>query len=135
MTMKVISEGKSYRVPDDHSCAQAILTLAKAYERGDFLTKEPPARNDVKQLWRTLKTDHRQLLIRIALYPGIAQKELETKLGTDWQGLRGIHNGLARICETQGIEKPIRTAGYNKHNRSYNMDADVRSTILKLRKQ
>src|SRR5688572_18904086 len=127
MTMKIISDGKNYRVPDDHAYAEAILALAKAYERGDFGTAKLPARNDIKQLWRRLNPDHRELLTQIALYPGVSQKDLEDKLGLDWTGLRGVHNGFARICETRGIEKPIRTAGYNQHNRCYTMDPDVRA--------
>ena len=62
MTMKIISEGRSYRVPDNHSYAHAIMALVKAYDRGDFITTELPVRNDIKQLWKTLRDGHRDLL-------------------------------------------------------------------------
>jgi hypothetical protein len=57
---------------------------------------------------------------------------LESALGLDWQGLRGVHNGLARICDGLGFEKPLRAIGYKAENRSYVMDPDVAGTIKSL---
>ena len=42
---------------------------------------------------------------------------------------RGVHNGLARICERLGLEKPVRAVGYNATNRRYLMDPDVAATV------
>jgi hypothetical protein len=50
----------------------------------------------------------------------------------DWTGLRGLRNGLARICECLGFEKPVRVVGYNSENRRYLMDPDVATTIRNL---
>ena len=93
-------------------------------------------RNDVKVLWRSLRGPHKRFLAKVAEYPaGISQGDLGTKLGLDWKELRGVHNGLARICEGQKIEKPVKTSGYNAENRVYHMLPDVARTVLKLNKK
>jgi hypothetical protein len=53
----------------------------------------------------------------------------EKRLNLTWQQLRGVHNGLARICDTAGAEKPIRTAGYNAENRQYHLTPSDANTI------
>jgi hypothetical protein len=128
--MKVIMGTKKYKLKNSHPLAQAIIVLAQAYPAS---TGSVPERNDVKQLWRDLNANHRELLTEIAKRPtGISQSDLQTALGTDWQGIRGVHNGLARICEGLGFEKPVRVVGYNSTNRRYLMDPDVAATVQKL---
>lgn len=129
--MKIISGKDRYQIPNDAPFAKAILALARAHESESVAP--PPRRNDVIQLWRELGINHRRLLSEVAKRPGgIPQNDLETSLDTDWQGLRGVHNGLARICDRLGFEKPLRAIGYNAENRSYVMDPDVAVTIKSL---
>ena len=129
--MKIISGKDRYKIPNDAPFAKAILVLARAFESEGV--PAPPRRNDVIQLWRELGANHRRLLHEVAKRPGgIPQSDLESALDTDWQGLRGVHNGLARICDGLGFEKPLRTIGYNAENRSYVMDPDVAGTIKSL---
>jgi hypothetical protein len=121
---------KKYRLNNVHPFAQAIVALARAYPGS---SDSVPERNDIKQLWRDLNDNHRRFLAEIASQPGgISQSELESILAVDWQRLRGVHNGLARICEGLGLEKPIRVVGYNASNRRYLMDPDVAATVQKL---
>ena len=84
----------------------------------------------MKQLWREMKAKHKALPWEVATRGGGAsQTVLEGVLGVDWQSLRGVHNGLARICERLEIEKPVRATGYNSTNRTYHMDSDVAHTV------
>lgn len=134
--MKVILGGSRYSLRNDHPFAQAILALAQQYQRDPAVRNastsnaSTPQRNDIKRLWGALRTPHRRLLKEVARHPnGLSQGELEVLLGTDWSGLRGVHNGLARIAENAGDEKPIRVVGYRSDNRRYLMDPDVALTI------
>ncbi len=130
--MKVIVGRQKYILDTSHPFAQAIVALAQMYPG---TTGSLPERNDIKQLWRELGEGHRTFLTEVARRPiGISQSDLQSLLGLDWQGLRGVHNGLARICEGLGLEKPVRSTGYNSQNRQYLMDPDVAATVLKLRK-
>jgi hypothetical protein len=72
------------------------------------------------------------LLRAVSKESPVTQEDLQKKLGLDWMQLRGVHNGLARICEGLGIEKPVRTSGYNAENRTYEMSIDVATTIRKI---
>ncbi len=131
--MKVIVGASKYSLKNTHPYAQAILALARAYT-ADGATpngvKTVPERNDIKQLWRELSSAHQQFLTHVASHPdGVPQADLERHLGVDWQGLRGTHNGLARICERLGTEKPVRAVGYNATNRRYVMDPDAAATV------
>lgn len=128
--MKVIVGTKKYKLKNSHPFAQAIIVLAQAYPAS---AGSVPERNDVKQLWRELNANHRRLLVEVSKRPtGISQADLQTALGMNWQGLRGVHNGLARICDGLGFEKPLRALGYNSENRRYLMDPDVVATVQKL---
>jgi hypothetical protein len=130
--MKIVIGAERYRLKNDHPYAKAIVALARAYPGASDATAVPQ-RNDVKQLWRELGDGHQQLLRQIAKHPsGVAQSDLEKLLGVDWQGLRGVHNGLARICERLGLEKPVRVLGYNAKNRRYVIDPDVATTVQRL---
>ncbi|HRK19932.1 MAG TPA: hypothetical protein PK970_13320 [Hyphomicrobiaceae bacterium] len=124
-----------FKVSNEHPYADAIVLLATAATRsqdGDAATE----RNDVKALWKRLLRGHKELLAKVAAYPtGISQADLLKALDKEWQELRGVHNGLARICETEGVDKPIQTTGYNSANRSYHMMPDVARTVLKLWKK
>ena len=134
--MKIIVGTDQYKIPNNAPFAKAIIALARAYKsESEAATAPPPEKTWVKQLWPELGENHQRLLKEVAKWPlarGIPQSELEAVLGTDWQGLRGIHNGLARICDRLGCEKPLRTIGYNASNRSYVMDPDVAGTIKNL---
>lgn len=136
--MLVKIKGVKYIVANDHPYAVVIKDLAKSYATthmsggGDV----PPERNDVKRLWREMKAKHKALLREVATRGGgVSQADLEGALGVDWQGLRGVHNGLARICERLEIEKPVRATGYNSTNRTYHMDPDVAHTVRGLAKR
>ncbi|RYZ16392.1 MAG: hypothetical protein EOO70_04555 [Myxococcaceae bacterium] len=135
------TKGVKYIVPSDHPFALAIETLAKDYTlnkraRSKGGAAEPPERNDVKQLWREIGAKHKALLEAVATRPGGAsQADLKTALTIEWQELRGVHNGLARICERLGVEKPVRTTGYNATNRTYLMDPDAALTVRNLVKR
>jgi hypothetical protein len=134
--MKIIAGPQKFQLRNSHPFAQAILALARAHQRGETATDEIPERNDIKQLWRELNDSHRRLLKEVASRPGgISQKDLQTMLDVDWQGLRGVHNGLARIGERLDCEKPIRVVGYNADNRRYIMDPDVAATVQRLAKK
>ena len=131
--MKIVVNSDRYKLRNDHPYAQAIIALARAYQFNPRSADELPARNDVKQLWRNLSPAHRELLHEIATRPnGIPQADLEAALGLDWKGLRGVHNGLARICDGLGVQKPVRALGYNAGNRRYLMDPDVAATVKAL---
>lgn len=133
--MIITINSEKYRLKNDHPFAKAIVALARAYPGAIDSRGRVPERNDVKQLWNELNDGHQQLLREIAKHPsGIAQSELENLLGVDWQGLRGVHNGLARICERLGLEKPVRVVGYNAKNRRYLMDPDAATTVQRLGK-
>ena len=133
--VKIVVGSERYRLKNNHPYAKAIVALARAYPGSASTTDSLPTRNDIKQLWRELGAGHQQLLREIARRPGgIAQSDLESHLRVDWQGLRGVHNGLARICEGLGLEKPVRAVGYNSNNRRYFMDPDVAATVHKLSK-
>ncbi len=131
--MKIVVGSVKYRLKNGHPYAKAIVALARAYPGASESADSVPERNDIKQLWRDLGESHQQLLGKIASRPGgVSQPDLESLLGVDWQGLRGVHNGLARICERLGLEKPVRVVGYNSTNRRYLMDPDVAATVQKL---
>src|SRR5688572_22146333 len=132
--MKITHGGEKHFVPDDSSFARAILEVVNAYQ-GTLPRKEGPFRNDIKRLWRVLNDQHRRFLLAIAKDPGISQAEIQEKLQLDMAGLRGVHNGLARICKSNGFEKPVRTSGYNASNKTYSMDDDVRATIFEMAKR
>jgi hypothetical protein len=128
--VKIVVGSEKYRLKNDHPFTKAIVALARAYPGTSDSANSVPQRNDVKQLWQELSSGHRQLLREIAKRPtGVAQSDLLKLLGVDWQGLRGVHNGLARICERLGLEKPVRAVGYNATNRRYLMDPDVAATV------
>jgi hypothetical protein len=131
--MKIIVGSEKYRLKNDHPFTKAIVALARAYPSTFDPTNSVPQRNDVKHLWQELGGGHRHLLREIAKRPaGVAQSDLMKLLGVDWQGLRGVHNGLARICERLGLEKPVRVVGYNARNRRYLMDPDAAATVKSL---
>ena len=132
--MKIIAGNEKFQLKNSHPFAAAILTFARAYASQPGALPVPE-RTDVKQLWRELRPPHKRLLREIARRPGgIAQADLANALQVNWTGLRGVHNGLARICEGLGIRKPVRAIGYNSTNRRYLMDPDAAATILKLSK-
>lgn len=130
--MRVHHQGKLYRVDDSHPHAAAIVALALGSKNGPASRIAAPQRNDVKQLWRHLRPPHRRFLRAVAKDAPIPQEDLQKRLGLDWKELRGVHNGLARICERLGIEKPLRTSGYKTENRIYEMSADAAATIQKI---
>ena len=134
--MRVLVRGTKYTIPNSHAYAQAIESLARTYALGGDGRGRLPERNDVKQLWSELRQEHRTMLVEIAIRPGgIGQKDLQGALRVDYKGLRGIHNGLARICERLEVEKPVHTMGYNSENRRYDMPQDVAATIRRLAKR
>jgi hypothetical protein len=130
--MKIEHQGKLYRVDDDHPYAAAILALARSLKHHPVSHTSTPQRNDVKQLWRHLRSSHRRFLRAVSKDSPVTQADLQKKLDLDWKQLRGVHNGLARICDGLGIEKPVRTSGYNAENRTYEMSTDVATTIRKI---
>ncbi len=128
--MKIVVNSDRYKLRNDHPYAEAIVALARAYQFNPRPADALPARNDIKQLWRHLNSAHRALLHEISARPnGIPQADLEAALGLDWKGLRGVHNGLARICDGLSVQKPVRALGYNAANRRYLMDPDVAGTV------
>lgn len=128
----LIKHGRTkYQLSNSSQYVAAIIRLARAATE-DINGEPPPSRNDVKQLWRELGKNHQQLLTQVAKRPGIPQADLEGALGLDWLGLRGVRNGLSRICERVGVEHPVRAMGYNNANRRYTMDSDVAATIKRL---
>jgi hypothetical protein len=132
--MKIIAGGEKFQLNNSHPFAKAILTIARAYASQPGAVPLPE-RNDVKQLWRELRPAHKKFLREIAKQPGgVAQADLAQVLGVSWTGLRGVHNGLARICEGVGIDKPVRVVGYNAGNRRYLMDPDAAKTVGNLSK-
>ena len=131
--MKIVVGSEKYHLKNDHPYAKAIIALARSYPGASETADAVPQRNDIKQLWRELNDSHQRLLREIAYRPnGVSQPDLEALLGIDWQGLRGVHNGLARICARQGCEKPVRVVGYNLKNRRYVMDPDIAATVQNL---
>lgn len=130
--MKLDFQGKVYRIDDDHPYAVAMLALARSLKKRPISRVSAPQRNDVKQLWQHLKAPHRKFLRAVSKDSPVTQEDLQNKLGLDWMKLRGVHNGLARICDGLGIEKPVRTSGYNAENRTYEMSIDVATTIRKI---
>jgi len=122
-----------YTLPNSSHSAHVIIAIAKAHKHESGSITSPPERNDIKHLWRELGTNHQAFLREISKRPnGISQHELEKAIALDWEGLRGIHNGLARICKRLDYEKPVRVIGYNASNRRYVMDSDVAVTVKKL---
>jgi hypothetical protein len=131
--MLIISGSEKLRLHDAHAFARAIVVLAQAY-RGESSSSASEGKC-ITTLWPDLGEGHRRLLAEIARRPGgIAQSELECILGITWQQLRGVHNGLSRICERLGLDKPIRTLGYNSKNRRYLTSPEIGSAVRQLTK-
>ncbi len=131
--MKIIFRNEIYRVSNDHPYVPAILGLARTAPFGTDGVAAPPERNDLKRLWSELSASHKRFLHVLSQRPtGISQRELEKVLDVDWQGLRGIHNGIARICQRLDCEKPVSVSGYNSSNRVYQMLQDAAATVRTL---
>jgi hypothetical protein len=131
--------GRKTKIPNGSPYADAIRLLMGGFQAASLQgagPTAPPARNDIKQLWRELDDRHRNVLKTIAAYTqGILQEDLETKLGIGWEDLRGRNIGLSRICSRLDVEYPIRSTGYNRDNRRFYLDPDVAKTVLDLSKR
>ena len=131
--MKIVYQNQVFKIRNDHRYVPAILALTRTAPFDDDGSSPIPERNDIKQLWRELKLSHRRFLYTIARHPtGIAQSDLEKSLGLTWEGLRGVHNGLARIADRLGLDKPVSVVGYNSENRTYHMTPDIAATVKTL---
>lgn len=130
--MRIKHKRQTYTIPNSHPFVEVILLIARSATAGasDVST---PERNDVKRLWPNLRAAQRGFLGLAAQHPsGIAQADVLKKLKLDANDLRGLHNGLARICDGLGVEKPVSSTGYNAANRVYHMLPDVAKTVLRL---
>lgn len=133
--MKITYKKQVISVPDGHALAKAILVLARSCEKGERVNEAVPTRNDIRGIWREINDSHKAVLAEIAKFGTRRQSQLTTALRIDSQGLRGVRNGLTRICNRIGAENPIRVIGYNASNRQYSLDADVAATIQALQRQ
>jgi hypothetical protein len=134
--MLVTYAGQQYALQSGTWFHDAVLGIVKLAEQETAAGSPLAERNDVKQVFRDyLRPAHRKFLRAVARRPGISQTQLEVKLGLTTNELRGVHNGLTRITNTQGIERLVRTMGYRNENRRYTMDLDVARTINKIPKK
>jgi len=135
--MRIIDGDKKTTIPRDKYYAEAIRSIIKAFEQEKAENDNVPEQNDVKQLWPNLQDAHKKFLYIIARKSPnrISQPILEDKLEVDSNDLRGIHNGLARICKNHEVENPVRSIGYNRSNRQYYVDASAAKTIRSLWKR
>lgn len=132
--MKIQHGKRKYEIPNNHPLIDAILVLVNSAADSVETSRDPvPQRNDIKTLWRSLRRGHKRFLGLVAQYPrGLKQADVIKKLKVEPDDLRGVHNGLARICDGRGIDKPVSSSGYNAENRVYYMLPDVAATVLKL---
>jgi hypothetical protein len=131
--MRIIDRDARTIIPGNSNYADAIRIIIRAFKQQRIGDSSVPERNDIKTLWPQLQDNHKQLLRIIAQQQGttgVTQPVLEKKLGVGWVGLRGIHNGLARISAGLEIENPVRTIGYNRSNRRYQVDASTAETVI-----
>lgn len=131
--MRIRHKRQTYVVSNKHPLIEAILVLARAGAAGSVDATATPERNDVKRLWPSLRRPQRRFLGIVAEHPaGISQADVLKRMKIEPNDLRGLHNGLARICDGLGIEKPVSTTGYNAENRVYRVSPDVAKTVLRL---
>jgi hypothetical protein len=132
--MKIEANSQVFTLKDREPLAKTILNLLHASGRSPG--QSPPAvfgKNDFARLWEQLNDGYRGMLYEISKRPvaGINQKELQDLLKIEWEKMRGLSNGIARICARLEIEKPFRTEGYNEFTRVYRMDKDTAATVQK----
>lgn len=131
--MEIVIKAQKYSIEDDNPYAKAIIAIVGVYNNNNFQKENNSYEEDYKKLWQELNEKHKKMLTVIAeSREGIYQFELEKKLKVNWQGLRGIHNGFARICERLNIRKPIIITGYNSNNRKYSIEEDKYNLIKSL---
>jgi hypothetical protein len=131
--VRIIDKDNKITIPRDSYYAEAIRSIVKAFERQKADNDSIPERNDIKALWPQLQYDKKWFLHAIAQHQGtigVSQLTLEEILEVNWEKLRGIHNGLARISARLEMENPVRTIGYNRSNRRYHVDASTAKTVL-----
>ena len=133
--MKITYKKEVISLPNGHALTKAILVLARACEKGERVNDAVPTRNDIRLIWREINDSHKAVLAEIARFGSRRQSQLVAALRIDSQGLRGVLNGLTRICNRIDAENPIRVIGYNASNRQYFIDADVAATIQTLQRQ
>jgi hypothetical protein len=129
--VKVMIDGEVFAIRRKHPYLRAMRCLARAAQKKPGV-KRVPRRRDTRTLWGQMDSPKQQLLHTIAKHPlhKMTQTELQDALGLDSLGLRVIHQSMARICESRGFDRPIRSTGYSAENRSYVMDDDVAATIM-----
>ncbi len=130
--MKVTYKDEIAKIPDRDPYAKAILALVRAYQSGGASTTDVPTRNDIRSIWRNLDDRHKNLLRHIARSKSgrVTQIQLQKSLDLDSPGLRGVLNGLTRICIRL---QEVKALGYNATNRQYYLDADVAATVNSLK--
>jgi hypothetical protein len=141
--MRIIHGKTKRKLDNDHPATHAILAILAMVDRYEDNGRTVPQRGDTARLWRDLRKPHKALLVAVSEHAqGVTQSELVERLRADLRkpkfsvlSLRGIHIGLARICDGLGIEKPIETIGYNAENRTYRMRPDAAGTVRKLAKR
>ena len=134
--MVILEDGRRTKIPRTSDYAKLVRLVVTAYDRAN-LTQDgdatPPARNDIKRLWRELHARHKDVLKKIAAYTnGIAQDDLERALDIEAEDLRGRNTGLSRICSRLKIDYPILQTGYMRDNRRFFLPPDVAKTVLEL---
>lgn len=134
MTVRDGATGLEQVIPVNSRKAKIIREVMALMAPDDDGARSLPERNDVKRLWPELNPKAQKFVGLIAKHAreGIEQEDVEKRLGLDSNGLKGIHNGLARICKGRGVDNLIETLGYRRDNRRYVMRADVAKTVLKL---
>ncbi len=135
--MHIVDRGQKTHIPSDSPFADIVRSVINAFGTERNSDGPTPERNDVKNwLWPELREEQKRFLYEVATHPlGVGQKALENALSGGWVGLRGAHNGLARICVRLRMDKPVWETGYNSSNRRYHMSPDAAKTVIKLWKR
>jgi hypothetical protein len=134
MTVRDGATGIEQVIPVNSKKAKIIREVMAMTSPDDDGPGALPERNDVKRLWTELSPKAQGFVGLVAqrAREGINQQDVERRLGLDFNGLKGVHNGLARICKGRGMDNLVETLGYHRNNRRYVMRGDVAKTVVKL---
>lgn len=120
--MKIVTDKESYTIKNDHPYAQAILLLVKSYNQQTTDTWP----GDIKYLWVQLNDEHKRIFKLLVKHPeGVSQTLVMKTLKLNWQELRGVLNGITRICNRLGYSTPIQSHGHSAAARKYWLDSSV----------